>query len=120
MIRWNASKDSGCESSAPKRSLLTAARSAPATAGSSRGGPVGIELAQAHRGFGAVVTVIDAGPILPHDDPELVGLLAQRLTEDGIALRPSVAVAGVEQAGSEIAVTLATGERITGSHLLIA
>jgi len=95
-------------------------RTAPAHLIVIGGGPVGIELAQAHRGLGAAVTVIDAGPILPHDDPELVGLLAQRLTEDGIALRPSVAVAGVEQAGSEIAVTLATGERITGSHLLIA
>src|SRR5205823_13777747 len=27
------------------------------------GGPVGIELAQAHRGLGATVTVIDAGPL---------------------------------------------------------
>ena len=84
------------------------------------GGPVGIELAQAHKGLGAAVTVIDAGPILPHDDPELVALLAQRLSEDGIALKPSVGVAGVEHAGSGIAVTLTTGERITGSHLLVA
>src|SRR5579862_6956720 len=38
------------------------------------GGPVGIELAQAHRGLGAAVTVIDSGPLLPHDDPELVAL----------------------------------------------
>src|SRR5579863_4543968 len=84
------------------------------------GGPVGIELAQAHRGLGAAVTVIDAGPILPHDDPELTVLLARRLTEDGIALKPSVAVAAIEQAGSEIAVTLASGERVAGSHLLVA
>jgi pyruvate/2-oxoglutarate dehydrogenase complex dihydrolipoamide dehydrogenase (E3) component len=84
------------------------------------GGPVGIELAQAHRGLGAAVTVIDAGPLLPHDDPELAALLARHLSEDGIALRPSVAVAAIEQARSEIAVTLATGERIAGSHLLVA
>ena len=84
------------------------------------GGPVGIELAQAHRELGAAVTVIDAGPLLPHDDPELVALLVQRLTEEGIALKPSVTVARIAQVGSEIAVTLATGERIAGSHLLIA
>jgi len=84
------------------------------------GGPVGIELAQAHRGLGAAVTVIDAGPILPHDDPELVALLAGRLAADGIALKPSVGVALIEPAGSQIAVTLATGERIAGSHLLVA
>jgi pyruvate/2-oxoglutarate dehydrogenase complex dihydrolipoamide dehydrogenase (E3) component len=88
------------------------------------GGPVGIELAQAHRGLGAAVTVIDAGPLLPHDDPELAALLARRLIEDGIELKPRVAVAAIEQAGSEIAVTLATAaketERLTGSHLLVA
>ncbi len=78
------------------------------------GGPVGIELAQAHKGLGAAVTVIDAGPLLPHDDPELAALLVQRLAEDGIVLKPSVAVAAIEPAGSDIAVMLATGERIPG------
>src|SRR5207237_1987996 len=71
------------------------------------GGPIGIELAQAHRGLGAAVTVIDAGPILPRDDPELVALLAARLVEDGIALMPSVVIAGVERDGSGVAVILA-------------
>jgi pyruvate/2-oxoglutarate dehydrogenase complex dihydrolipoamide dehydrogenase (E3) component len=84
------------------------------------GGPIGIELAQAHKGLGASVTVIDAGPLLPRDDPELVALLAGRLGEDGIALKPRVAVAGIAREGTGIAVTLATGERITGSHLLVA
>ncbi len=84
------------------------------------GGPVGIELAQAHRGLGSAVTVIDAGPLLPHDDGELAGLLMQRLAEDGIALKPSVTVTGIAPAGSQIAVILTTGERVTGSHLLIA
>lgn len=84
------------------------------------GGPVGIELAQAHRGLGAAVTVIDAGPLLPRDDPELVALLAGRLAQDGIVLRPSVAVAAIDQEGSGIAVTLDSGERFTGSHLLVA
>jgi pyruvate/2-oxoglutarate dehydrogenase complex dihydrolipoamide dehydrogenase (E3) component len=84
------------------------------------GGPIGIELAQAHRALGAAVTVIDAGPLLPRDDPELVALLVERLAADGIALRPSVAVAGIARDGAVIAVTLANGERITGSHLLVA
>src|SRR5207244_7080392 len=84
------------------------------------GGPIGIELAQAHRRLGAAVTVIDVGPILPRDDPELVALLTERLSADGIVLKPSVGVAGIEPAGSGIAVILATGERISGSHLLLA
>ena len=84
------------------------------------GGPIGIELAQAFRGLGAAVTVIDAGPLLPHDDPEGVAFLAARLAADGIRLMPSTAVAEVAQAGTDIAVTLASGERVTGSHLLVA
>ncbi len=69
------------------------------------GGPIGIELAQAHRGLGAAVTVIDAGPILPRDDPELVGQLTGHLTAEGIALKPDNAVASVEQTGAQIIVT---------------
>ncbi len=84
------------------------------------GGPIGIELAQAHRALGAAVTVLDAGPLLPRDDPELAALLAGRLAEEGIALRPATAIAGVERSGGGITVTLAGGERLAGSHLLVA
>jgi pyruvate/2-oxoglutarate dehydrogenase complex dihydrolipoamide dehydrogenase (E3) component len=84
------------------------------------GGPVGVELAQAHRRLGAAVTLIDAGPLLPRDDPDLVALLAERLAAEGIALRPATEIAAVEHAGGGIAVRLAPGERILGSHLLVA
>ena len=81
------------------------------------GGPIGIELAQAHRRLGAAVTVIDAGPILPRDDQELAARLAARLEEDGITIHQSAWIARVEPG---IAVTLADGTRIAGSHLLVA
>ena len=84
------------------------------------GGPIGIELAQAHRRLGSAVTVIDAGPILPHDDPELVGLLSAGLAEEGIALRSSVGVSAIESGSDGIAAVLANGERVAGSHLLVA
>jgi pyruvate/2-oxoglutarate dehydrogenase complex dihydrolipoamide dehydrogenase (E3) component len=84
------------------------------------GGAVGIELAQAHRRLGAKVTVIDAGPLLPRDDPELVMLLAVRLAEEGIALHASSPIAAIERDGDGMAVRLESGARIAGSHLLIA
>jgi pyruvate/2-oxoglutarate dehydrogenase complex dihydrolipoamide dehydrogenase (E3) component len=84
------------------------------------GGAVGIELGQAYRRLGAEVTVIDVGPILPRDDPELVALLAERLTDEGVALRPSTAIAAVEHDADGVVVVLAGGERIAGSHLLVA
>jgi pyruvate/2-oxoglutarate dehydrogenase complex dihydrolipoamide dehydrogenase (E3) component len=84
------------------------------------GGAIGIELAQAYRRLGSEVSVIDAGPLLPRDDPELVAMLADRLCGEGIALRPSVSIAAIEHDSGGIAMRLATGERIAGSHLLVA
>jgi pyruvate/2-oxoglutarate dehydrogenase complex dihydrolipoamide dehydrogenase (E3) component len=84
------------------------------------GGAVGIELAQAHHRLGAEVTVIDAGPLLPRDDPELVALLAARLAEEGIKLLPASPIASVEPDGGGMMVRLENGARIAGSHLLIA
>ena len=84
------------------------------------GGPIGIELAQAYRRLGAAVTVIDAGPILPHDDAELTGRLAALLATEGIALKPSIGVEAIARREAGLEVTLASGERIAGSHLLVA
>jgi pyruvate/2-oxoglutarate dehydrogenase complex dihydrolipoamide dehydrogenase (E3) component len=84
------------------------------------GGAIGIEMAQAHRRLGARVTVLDIGPLLPRDDPELVGLLANRFAQEGIALRPRATIASVAREGAGVLVALAGGERIAGSHLLVA
>jgi len=84
------------------------------------GGPIGIELAQAHCRLGARVTVLDVGPVLPHDDPELVTRLTDRLADEGIAIRSGVQIAGIERDGGRIIARLADGERIAGSHLLVA
>jgi pyruvate/2-oxoglutarate dehydrogenase complex dihydrolipoamide dehydrogenase (E3) component len=84
------------------------------------GGSIGIEMAQAHRRLGAQVTVLDVGPLLPRDDPELVTFLAQRLTSEGIAARLRVEITNIERECEAIVLRLADGERITGSHLLVA
>jgi pyruvate/2-oxoglutarate dehydrogenase complex dihydrolipoamide dehydrogenase (E3) component len=84
------------------------------------GGPIGIEMAQAHYRLGARVTVLDIGQLLPRDDPELATCLAERLCEEGIVLRPRVEIAGIERKGVATQVRLASGEQIIGSHLLVA
>jgi len=84
------------------------------------GGPVGIELAYAYRELGCAVTVIDSGRLLPRDDPELVAILAERLEAEGIVLHPETAIARVGTAPEGIAIELADGRRIAGSHLLVA
>ena len=84
------------------------------------GGPIGIEMAQAHCRLGSRVTVLDIGPLLPRDDSELSDLLAERLSSEGIVCRPGVEVTGIEGTSEAIVVRLANGEQVTGSHLLVA
>lgn len=84
------------------------------------GGPIGVEMAQAHRRLGSRVTVLDAGPLLPRDDPELVACLAGRLMSEGIDVFPRVEITGIERDGAAIVVRLASGGRIAASHLLVA
>ena len=84
------------------------------------GGPIGIEMAQAHCRLGSRVTVLDIGPLLPRDDSELSDLLAERLSSEGIVCRPGVEIARIGRTEAEIVVRLADGEQVTGSHLLVA
>jgi pyruvate/2-oxoglutarate dehydrogenase complex dihydrolipoamide dehydrogenase (E3) component len=84
------------------------------------GGPIGIEMAQAHRRLGSRVTVLDVGPLLPRDDPELSAILAERFSGEGIVCRPGIEIATVEPIGNAVVVRLASGEQIFGSHLLVA
>jgi pyruvate/2-oxoglutarate dehydrogenase complex dihydrolipoamide dehydrogenase (E3) component len=87
------------------------------------GGPIGLEMAQAHRLLGARVTVLEAARVLAKDDPELAALLVERLRADGIAIEEGAKIRRVERAAAGIAIILegASGERrIEGSHLLVA
>jgi len=86
-------------------------------------GPIGIELAQAHRRLGAAVTIIEADKAMPKDDPELAGALLECLAEEGIAIRQTAAIESAEPNGTGIALTVEENgglSRIDGSHLLVA
>lgn len=85
-------------------------------------GPVGLELAQAHRRLGAAVTVLEAAVPLAKDDPECAAIVLDQLERDGIDVRAGVRIARIERSRSRIRVVLA-GEpetAIEGSHLLVA
>jgi pyruvate/2-oxoglutarate dehydrogenase complex dihydrolipoamide dehydrogenase (E3) component len=84
------------------------------------GGPIGLEMAQAHRRLGARVTVLEAAEFLAHDDGELVAVVRARLRAEGIDLRAGVKIGRVDATGGTIAVILEDGERLEGSHLLVA
>lgn len=84
------------------------------------GGPIGMEMAQAHRRLGARVSVIDAANALAKDDPELTSIVIDQLTREGIDIFERRRIASVASHEGEITVTLESGDTITGSHLLVA
>jgi len=87
------------------------------------GGPIGLELAQAHRRLGAEVTVLEAGEILAREDRELAALVRRRLIEEGVDIREGAKLARVEKRGTSVRAHLDQAGDATfvdGSHLLIA
>ena len=56
------------------------------------GGPIGCEMAQAHRRLGARVTVLTHSSILPKDDPAATEVVRHRLVNEGVDLREQVKV----------------------------
>ncbi len=84
------------------------------------GGPIGIEMAQAHRRLGCAVTVIEGARALAREDAEAAGLVVETLRAEGVIIREQSQVTGLSGAAGAIAVTLNDGATITGSHLLIA
>ncbi len=86
-------------------------------------GPMGAEMAQAHRRLGARVTLLDAARLLPKDDPEAVEVVRQRLVSEGVEIIEAVEIQKVTSSGSEIIVTIREGGRertLRGSHVLLA
>jgi pyruvate/2-oxoglutarate dehydrogenase complex dihydrolipoamide dehydrogenase (E3) component len=84
------------------------------------GGPIGMEMAQAHRRLGTRVTVLEAAALLGKDDPELAAIVVARLAAEGVVLRDRVKIARVSGTAGAIAVELEGGERIEATHLLVA
>lgn len=87
------------------------------------GGPIGMELAQAHRRLGSSVTIIEARAIMPKDDPEAVAVVRESLVTDGVSIMESTAVTSVARTPGGIKVTVSTAsgtKDIEGSHILLA
>ncbi|MBT5220059.1 MAG: FAD-dependent oxidoreductase [Woeseia sp.] len=84
------------------------------------GGPIGIEMAQAHHRLGAKVTILERMRALPNDDPDLAAIVVKSLLDEGVSIREEVNIASVSGKTGDVRVTLQDGEEIRGSHLLMA
>ncbi len=92
------------------------------------GGPIGMEMAQAHVRLGCKVTVIEGAKALGKDDPELAEVVLDSLKGEGVEIAEGAKVSEVRALGGEapdqarggVEVIAEDGRRFTGSHLLIA
>jgi pyruvate/2-oxoglutarate dehydrogenase complex dihydrolipoamide dehydrogenase (E3) component len=85
------------------------------------GGYIGCELGQMFRRLGAEVTIIDRGQhLLSREDEEVSSALEQVFRDEGIGLELEATVERVARDGDGVAVTLARGRTVRGSHLLVA
>ena len=83
------------------------------------GGPIGMEMAQAHLRLGCKVTVIEGAHAMGKDDPELAGLLLAQLRAEGIEIVEQAKAERISGIDGDITVHTTKGD-FTGSHLLMA
>jgi pyruvate/2-oxoglutarate dehydrogenase complex dihydrolipoamide dehydrogenase (E3) component len=87
------------------------------------GGPIGVEMAQAHRRLGCRVTVLEMFSLLAHDDPEAADLVRRQMLAEDIDIREGVTIEQVSGGAGGITLSVAMDgivEEIQGSHLLVA
>ncbi len=84
------------------------------------GGPIGLEMAQAHHRLGAEVVVLEGQKALGGDDPEAAVLVIETLREEGIEIVEGAEVTEVAGQGGDITVITKDGRSFHGTHLLTA
>jgi pyruvate/2-oxoglutarate dehydrogenase complex dihydrolipoamide dehydrogenase (E3) component len=81
-----------------------------------------LEQAQAHRRFGAEVTVLASKPPLAEFDPEFTSIVLDQLTREGVAVRVADTILRIERDRPRVRVIMASEgaeTEIEGSHLLV-
>ena len=84
------------------------------------GGPIGMEMAQAHIRLGCKVTVIEGARALGRDDPEMAEVVLNSLRDEGVDIVENAQAARIAGTEGQITVHTKDGRRFDGSHLLVA
>jgi pyruvate/2-oxoglutarate dehydrogenase complex dihydrolipoamide dehydrogenase (E3) component len=84
------------------------------------GGPIGMELAQAHVRLGSKVTVLEGMKALGRDDPEMAAIALERLRAEGIDIIEGAMASEIKGKDGAIAVHTKDGPTYKGTHLLMA
>lgn len=84
------------------------------------GGPIGMEMAQAHHRLGSEVTVIEGVKALGRDDPEMTSIVLDALRDEGIEIAEGAMVSEIRGKAGAIEVQTKDGRVFNGTHLLMA
>ncbi len=87
------------------------------------GGPIGMELAQAHVRLGAKVTVLEAFDPLGKDDPDLTRVVLEHLKAEGVEILAQANVIKVLKTNTGISIDIehdGAKRTVKGTHLLVA
>ncbi|MTH97048.1 NAD(P)/FAD-dependent oxidoreductase [Roseibium sp. RKSG952] len=88
------------------------------------GGPIGMEMAQAHRRLGSRVTVVEAQAALGREDRTLAGIVLSALRDEGVEILEQTSIDQVARTPDGVELQLRNPDGaprvLTGSHLLLA
>ncbi|PWE32741.1 dihydrolipoamide dehydrogenase [Maritimibacter sp. 55A14] len=84
------------------------------------GGPIGMELAQAHARLGSRVTVLEGLKAFGKDDPELAAIALERIRAEGAEVAEGAMASQISGKAGAITVETKDGATYSGSHLLMA
>jgi pyruvate/2-oxoglutarate dehydrogenase complex dihydrolipoamide dehydrogenase (E3) component len=84
------------------------------------GGPIGMEMAQAHVRLGSKVTVLEGLKALGRDDPELAAIALDRIRAEGVDIQEGCMVDEIKGEAGAISVHAKDGSIHIGTHLLLA
>jgi len=84
------------------------------------GGPIGMEMAQAHVRLGSKVTVLEGAKALGQDDPELAAIALERVRAEGVEIVEGAMAEKVSGRAGAITVHTKDGKSYDGTHLLLA
>jgi len=87
------------------------------------GGPIGMEMAQAHARLGSKVTVLEAFDPLGKDDPEHTSIVLEKLKGEGIGVLSRIKITDISESTKGIKIKLddnGSARTVSGTHLLVA
>lgn len=85
------------------------------------GGYVGVEYSQMFRRFGSEVTIIQrSDQLMPTEDEDIAAAILEILEDEGVNIHCNSEAVEVAEKNGEIELILKSGDKVKGSHLLLA